>query len=552
MLRVLGKGGYGSVIALDDRRVCKIQHSLPEHDLGVSAAALREMAALRRLYAPLRMLLHRSGTSAIEATRYHESLLDAIRRWRRERRAEVARGGAVSEAWAARVLRIVAELAAELGRAHAAGFLHRDLKPENVMLDAAGRAHLIDWGMSRWVGEGSGAGRFTPGMATLWYRAPELFTGDAYGAAVDVWSLGVLLVELVAGRCPFRGSSELQQIRHYLEVLGPPPRGALPRWPFPEAMLREGEPEPCRSEAVWAAVPEIADVPGLADLVDRMLRWDPRARATVDEILLHPVILEAAAAGHGTLLAAPHSHLPPPPPRLLPPRPPPPGALRAVNRALRSVILARCSALRLPLSVAFAAGRLLLRSAESPSLRSDSHLSFSRISLDALLCLDLANKLVGLQHRSVLAGIATSANLERLTRREVRLVNRRIGVPQLGLCFVRMPASPLARRLLREAFVLDPCAAVLGWASGRERDAQTLDTLARFVSTGGGMGGGAERRGLKELRAGRRGSCSSRSSHHLASPRLARLVRRAVAKSVLPSIRDRVLRRRLSAGVAGL
>jgi len=543
MLRVLGKGGYGSVIALDDRRVCKIQHSLPEHDLGVSAAALREMAALRRLYAPLRMLLHRSGTSAIEATRYHESLLDAIRRWRRERRAEVARGGAVSEAWSARVLRIVAELAAELGRAHAAGFLHRDLKPENVMLDAAGRAHLIDWGMSRWVGEGSGTGRFTPGMATLWYRAPELFTGDAYGAAVDVWSLGVLLVELVAGRCPFRGSSELQQIRHYLEVLGPPPRGALPRWPFPEAMLREGEPEPCRSEAVWAAVPEIADVPGLADLVDRMLRWDPRARATVDEILLHPVILQAAAAGgHGTLLAAPHSHLPlhlaaPPPPRLFPPLPPPPGALRAVNRAMRSVILARCSALRLPLSVAFAAGRLLLRSADS-----SGSVSFSRISLDALLCLDLANKLVGLQHRSVLAGIATSANLERLTRREVRLVNRRIGVPQLGLCFVRMPASPLALKLLREAFVLDPCAAVLGWASGRERDAQTLDTLARFVSTGGGMGGGAERRG----------SCSSRSSHHLASPRLARLVRRAVAKSVLPSIRDRVLRRRLSAGVAGL
>lgn len=545
MLRVLGKGGYGSVIALDDRRVCKIQHSLPEHDLGVSAAALREMAALRRLYAPLRMLLHRSGTSAIEATRYHESLLDAIRRWRRERRAEVARGGAVSEAWTARVLRIVAELAAELGRAHAAGFLHRDLKPENVMLDAAGRAHLIDWGMSRWVGEGSGTGRFTPGMATLWYRAPELFTGDGYGAAVDVWSLGVLLVELVAGRCPFRGSSELQQIRHYLEVLGPPPRGALPRWPFPEAMLREGEPEPCRSEAVWAAVPEIADVPGLADLVDRMLRWDPRARATVDEILLHPVILQAAAAaagGHGTLLAAPHSHLPPPPPRLLPPRPPPPGALRAVNRALRSVILARCSALRLPLSVAFAAGRLLLRSADS-----SGSVSFSRISLDALLCLDLANKLVGLQHRSVLAGIATSANLERLTRREVRLVNRRIGVPQLGLCFVRMPASPLALKLLREAFVLDPCAAVLGWASGRERDAQTLDTLARFVSTGGGMGGGmgggAGRRGLRS---------HHHSSHHLASPRLARLVRRAVAKSVLPSIRDRVLRRRLSAGVAGL
>jgi hypothetical protein len=536
-MHVLGSGGYGSVIALDGARVCKIQHSLPEHDLGVSAAALREMAALGWLYPHRthRMLLHRSGTSAIEATRYRESLLDAIRRWRRERReaaAAGAAGAATAGAWVARVLRIVADLAAELARARRAGFLHRDLKPENVMLDGEGVAHLIDWGMSRWVGAAAGGGggreRFTPGMATLWYRAPELFTGDAYGPEVDVWSLGVLLVELVAGRCPFRGTSELQQLRHYLEVLGPPPRGALPRWPFPEAVSREAA-EPSRAETVWAAVPEIADVPGLPDLVDRMIRWQPDARASPEEILLHPVL--ALAGPHHAAHPARPLAAPPRPrcPRLAaPPRRSPSRA--ALDSAFRAVALPRAAALRLPLAAAFAAGRLLLRSAAASASPPSA--------LDALLCLDLANKLVGLQQRHVLARLSAS-RLERLTRRQVRLVNRRIGVRALALAFVRMPRSPLALRLLRGALSLDPCATILGWGAGAESDVRTLETLARFVDTGGGMGG--------EAGAGARGG-----AHRLRDRRLALLVASAAARFVVPALQDKVLRRRLAAAVAGL
>ena len=580
-MQLLGQGGYGSVVALDDRRVCKIQHSLPEHDAGVSAAALREMSALARLYPhrTLRMLLHSSGTTAIEATRYRESLLDAIRRWRRQRREQVARHGPAvlreeEAGWVARVLRIVADLAAELARARAAGFLHRDLKPENVMLDGAGRAHLIDWGMSRWAGwrqeggGGSGSGEgaaaeaaaaaaepafcFTPGMATLWYRAPELFTGDAYGAAVDVWSLGVLLVELVAGRCPFRGASELQQLRHYLEVLGPPPRGALRRWPFPEATAAPGA-ELSRAQTVWAAVPEIADVAALPDLVDRMIRWDPRSRATPEEILLHPALapyLQPRPSQH------PHApSLPPPPP--LPPlllrllRHPSSSSSsssrrlrRALDGCVRRVILPLARSLRLPAAVPFAAGRFLVRCSLGGRRGSERGEGAARgraqkphrpRALDALLCLDLANKLVGLQQRRVLD--LPERSMAKLTARQVRMVNRRIGVAALGDAFVRMPRAPLSRALLAAALRHDPCGALVAWGAGSEKDVAALDQLARFVDTGGGM------MASTGARASRSGLCNRR---------LARLLSTSSAPVLAAMLPDKVMRRRLAAGLAGL
>jgi serine/threonine protein kinase len=384
-LKVLGSGGYGRVVALDARRVVKLQGGNPEEDgAGVAAAALREMVALRVLERKSqgragrlgeeaargasagRILLHPSGVVGIEIRRYRMSLLQWMRK-RKKRRQAAGRSA----------MAILRDVAAELAFAHARGYVHRDVKPENVMLDDRGRAHLIDWGMSRQAGSAGPFARFTPGVTTLWYRAPELFTGDAYGPAVDMWSLGVMAVEIFTGRCPFRGGTELEQAAHYVDVLGPPPPGAMPRWPF--ATAHEAE-EPRRAEAVWQAVPQIAAVPHLAAIVDGLVRWRAAERTTAEQLLLNPAFRSRSRSRH----VAPQP-LPPSGPAYAPlPANVRPADIRA---ACRRLVDACTHAGMQPLPVAWCAARLAWR-AQAAGHRSARSL---------LLCLDLAAKLVGIK-----------------------------------------------------------------------------------------------------------------------------------------------------------
>ncbi|MEA2603372.1 MAG: eukaryotic-like serine/threonine-protein kinase [Acidobacteriota bacterium] len=102
---------------------------------------------------------------------------------------------------------IAGQLASALETAHAAGLVHRDLKPGNVMILRDGRVKLIDFGLARWAD----SARVTEqGMAvgTAAYMAPEQLRNQEAGAAADVWALGVVLYEMLAGRHPFGGERQ--------------------------------------------------------------------------------------------------------------------------------------------------------------------------------------------------------------------------------------------------------------------------------------------------------------------------------------------------------
>jgi hypothetical protein len=94
--------------------------------------------------------------------------------------------------------RVGAALAAALEAAHAAGVLHLDLKPENVIVAQDGRVRVVDFGIARVLGHGLQSTAGTPA-----YASPERWRGESPGEAADVWSLGVLLYELVEGARPF-------------------------------------------------------------------------------------------------------------------------------------------------------------------------------------------------------------------------------------------------------------------------------------------------------------------------------------------------------------
>ncbi|HUP49592.1 MAG TPA: serine/threonine-protein kinase, partial [Thermoanaerobaculia bacterium] len=110
-------------------------------------------------------------------------------------------------------LSLATQIAAGLAAAHNAGIIHRDIQPENVIILADGYAKILDFGLAK-LREREGPDAATllktePGftMGTLGYMAPEQLAGGEITPAADVFSLGVVLYEMLAGRRPFEGTT---------------------------------------------------------------------------------------------------------------------------------------------------------------------------------------------------------------------------------------------------------------------------------------------------------------------------------------------------------
>jgi serine/threonine protein kinase len=134
---------------------------------------------------------------------------------------------------ARRLIGIGAEMADGLAAAHAAGIVHRDMKPENVMLTRDGRVKILDFGLARQLMQHSGAqegatrtivaGATQPGtiLGTVAYMSPEQVRGQIADHRSDIFSLGVILQEMVTGSQPFRGDSPIETMNAVLKQEAP-------------------------------------------------------------------------------------------------------------------------------------------------------------------------------------------------------------------------------------------------------------------------------------------------------------------------------------------
>eukprot|EP01018_Ginkgo_biloba_P024633 Gb_26499 [translate_table: standard] len=169
---------------------------------------------------------------------------------------------------------------------HSANVLHRDLKPSNLLLNANCDLKICDFGLARITSE---TDFMTEYVVTRWYRAPELLLNSTdYTAAIDVWSVGCIFMELMNRQPLFPGRDHVHQLRLLTELIGTPTEADLGfvRSDNAKRFIRQLPRYPRQSFA--QKFPHIH--PSAIDLCERMLTFDPTQRITVEEALSHPYL----------------------------------------------------------------------------------------------------------------------------------------------------------------------------------------------------------------------------------------------------------------------
>ena len=205
--RELGAGGMATVyLARDLKHDRDVAIKVLHHDLARSLTGerfLREIGITARLNHPHILALLDSGATTDGEILYYvmpvasgESLRDRL-----------SRGGAMPVAEA---LRVAMDATEALVHAHAQGVVHRDIKPENVLL-SGGHAIVVDFGIAKALGDARGSETLTglgTSLGTPAYMAPEQAAGEETDHRADVYAIGALLFEMLAGRPAFSGTAQ--------------------------------------------------------------------------------------------------------------------------------------------------------------------------------------------------------------------------------------------------------------------------------------------------------------------------------------------------------
>ena len=210
-------------------------------------------------------------------------------------------------------LEIAVQVASALAAAHETGVVHRDIKPENIMLRPDGYVKVLDFGIAKLTEQRPASDHYEVGttavletrpglvLGTGQYMSPEQARGQKVDARSDIWSLGVVLYEMVGGSPPFRGETPSDCIASILTTEPPPLSGVLPDVPLKlesilQKALRKNSDE--RYQTIKEMLADLRTLKGEPEAEGSLPQTKARAESIVSKIKRHKrgVLLTLAAA----------------------------------------------------------------------------------------------------------------------------------------------------------------------------------------------------------------------------------------------------------------
>ncbi|KAF8576411.1 mitogen activated protein kinase-like protein [Ramaria rubella] len=291
IIDIIGEGAYGIV--------CSATHIPSQRKVAIKRITPfdHSMFALRTLR-EIKLLRHFNHENII-------SILDILRPHSMESFKEVYLIQELMETDMHRVIRtqelsddhcqyFIYQTLRALKALHSANVLHRDLKPSNLLLNANCDLKLCDFGLARSSlpaanGDDGSSTFMTEYVATRWYRAPEvMLTFKEYTRAIDIWSVGCVLAEMLSGKPLFPGRDYHHQLSIILDILGTPSLDDF--YAITSQRSREYiRALPFRKKKSFSTLFPGAN-PQAIDLMEKCLTFSPKRRIDVHEALAHPYL----------------------------------------------------------------------------------------------------------------------------------------------------------------------------------------------------------------------------------------------------------------------
>lgn len=284
LAKAIGRGSYGLVVSARDLRA---QRNCAIKKIGNAFADLVDAKRILREIRLMHSLHHPNLLSVYDCYTLHDDIYLVTELLQTDLHDVIYARRPLSRA---HVQFFCYQLLRGLEYMHASAVLHRDLKPGNILLNDKCELKICDFGLARQIGPD-----LTEYVVTRWYRAPELLLSCSYDGAIDLWSLGCVVGEMVERRPLFGGRDAIDQIRRVASTLK-----AVAH--FDPAFVRNNKArafvnsvEPANFESWTDVVPKLADSKHGIDFLSSLLRFDPAQRPRASDALHHAFLATMCA-----------------------------------------------------------------------------------------------------------------------------------------------------------------------------------------------------------------------------------------------------------------